>query len=227
MNLAGKVALVTGGSGDIGGAIARRLGKAGAHVVVTYVGAADAAAATVSDIEQGGGSASAVQLDQRSPPAIEACIEHIAKTHARLDILVNNAAWNIGIPFANLDALTPDIWDRVLETNLRAPFLLSRARRQSCSRQMAADTSSTFLPRAASARGAAASPTHRARRVSITSRAAWPWPWRHTSRSIASHQGWLKTPAWQNGCRTQWRTVRDSRPCSVGWGRRTTLPRKC
>src|SRR6478735_2031533 len=45
----------------------------------------------------------------------------------RLDILVNNAAWNIGIPFADLAALTPEIWDRVHETNLRAPFLLARA----------------------------------------------------------------------------------------------------
>ena len=45
----------------------------------------------------------------------------------RIDILVNNAAWNIGIPFIALDALTADIWDRVLETNLRGPFLLSRA----------------------------------------------------------------------------------------------------
>ena len=44
-----------------------------------------------------------------------------------IDILVNNAAWNIGIPFAELKALTPEIWDRVLETNLRGPFLLSRA----------------------------------------------------------------------------------------------------
>ena len=45
----------------------------------------------------------------------------------RIDILVNNAAWNIGIPFRDLDALTADIWDRVLETNLRGPFLLCRA----------------------------------------------------------------------------------------------------
>jgi 3-oxoacyl-[acyl-carrier protein] reductase len=44
-----------------------------------------------------------------------------------LDILVNNAAWNIGIPFGDLEALTSDIWDRVLETNLRGPFLLARA----------------------------------------------------------------------------------------------------
>jgi 3-oxoacyl-[acyl-carrier protein] reductase len=127
MELVGKVALVTGGSGDIGGAIARRLGAAGAHVIVTFVGAADAAAATVRDIVNAGGSASALQLDQRSPEAIEACIRAVAATHGRLDVLVNNAAWNIGIAFPDLDALTPDIWDRVLETNLRAPFLLARA----------------------------------------------------------------------------------------------------
>ena len=68
-----------------------------------------------------------LQLDQRSPEAIDACMATIAATHGRLDILINNAAWNIGIPFPDLDALTADIWDRVLETNLRAPFLLARA----------------------------------------------------------------------------------------------------
>ncbi len=55
MRLQGKVALVTGGSGDIGGAIARRLGAEGAHVIVTYVGAADAAADAVKSIEDARG----------------------------------------------------------------------------------------------------------------------------------------------------------------------------
>lgn len=127
MRLQGKVALVTGGSGDIGGAIARRLGAEGAHVIVTYVGAADAAADAVKSIEDAGGSASSQQLDQRDPEAIEACIHTVAELHSRLDILVNNAAWNIGIPFPDLESLSADIWDRVLETNLRAPFLLARA----------------------------------------------------------------------------------------------------
>lgn len=127
MTLDGKVALVTGGSGDIGSAIARTLAAEGAKVVVTYVGAEEAASATVQAIHDQGGKAGHLQLDQRDPAAIEACIKQVEASHGRLDILVNNAAWNIGIPFPELDKLTVDVWDRVLETNLRAPFLLARA----------------------------------------------------------------------------------------------------
>ena len=122
-----RVALVTGGSGDIGGVIARRLGAEGFHVVLTYVGLKDAADAAVHEIATAGGSAEALQLDQRSPHSIADCRSHIGHAHGRLDVLVNNAAWNVDIPFADLDALTSDLWDRVLETNLRGPFLLVRA----------------------------------------------------------------------------------------------------
>ena len=125
--LEGKVSLVTGGSGDIGSAIAKRLGQSGAHVVITYVGAEDLASQTVDEIKAEGGNASAIRLDQRDPNEIEAIISQVSQDQGRLDILVNNAAWNIGIPFPNLEELTAEIWDRVLETNLRAPFLLARA----------------------------------------------------------------------------------------------------
>ena len=125
--LEGKVSLVTGGSGDIGSAIAKRLGQSGSTVVITYVGAEDLASQTVDEIKAEGGNASALRLDQRDPNEIEAIISQISQDQGRLDILVNNAAWNIGIPFPNLDELTAEIWDRVLETNLRAPFLLARA----------------------------------------------------------------------------------------------------
>ena len=125
--LEGKVSLVTGGSGDIGSAIAKRLGQSGSTVVITYVGAEDLASQTVDEIKAEGGKASALRLDQRDPDEIEAIITQISQDQGRLDILVNNAAWNIGIPFPNLEELTAEIWDRVLETNLRAPFLLARA----------------------------------------------------------------------------------------------------
>ena len=121
------IALVTGASGDIGGAIAKTLGGHGWHVIGTYVGAARCSNRdSVTAINDAGGSAEA-QLDQRDPEAIDALIETVRQKHNRLDMLVNNAAWNIGIPFRRLDELTADIWDRVMETNLRAPFLLARA----------------------------------------------------------------------------------------------------
>ena len=127
MDLSGKIAFVTGGSGDIGGAIVRALAASGVNVAVSYVGEAGRAHAAVDAVQKLGRQSLAVQLDQRDPKSIDACVDKVIGTFGRIDILVNNAAWNIGIPFTALDALTADIWDRVLETNLRGPFLLSRA----------------------------------------------------------------------------------------------------
>jgi 3-oxoacyl-[acyl-carrier protein] reductase len=127
MDLSGKVAFVTGGSGDIGRAIALALAASGTDVAVAYVGEAGRAEAVVEAVRRAGRQGHAVQLDQRDPKSIERCVEKMFGHFGQIDILVNNAAWNIGIPFAELDALTPEIWDRVLETNLRGPFLLSRA----------------------------------------------------------------------------------------------------
>ena len=127
MELSGKVAFVTGGSGDIGGAIAHALAAGGADVAISYIGADDRAAVAVAGIRNAGRRSTAVSLDQRQPSSIDAAVAAVIKEFGRLDILVNNAAWNIGIPFADLDALTPEIWDRVMETDLRGPFLLARA----------------------------------------------------------------------------------------------------
>jgi len=127
VDLNGKVAFVTGGSGDIGRAIAEALAAAGADVAVSYIGEAARAGAVVEAVRKAGRQSHAVQLDQRDPKSIDLCLEKVIGHFGRLDILVNNAAWNIGIPFADLDALTPEIWDRVHETNLRAPFLLARS----------------------------------------------------------------------------------------------------
>lgn len=127
MDLEGKVALVTGGSGDIGGAIAKALARAGAHVAVSYIGNEEGARSSIDAICAEGRSGCAIQLDQRDAASIKACTGAVLANFGRLDILINNAAWNIGIPFADLDDLTADVWDRVLETNLRGPFLLCQA----------------------------------------------------------------------------------------------------
>jgi 3-oxoacyl-[acyl-carrier protein] reductase len=127
MDLTGKTSFVTGGSGDIGGTIARELAAAGADVVISYIAHPEGAAATVDAVRAAGRRGLAVQLDQRDAAAIDAVVGSVVGQFGRLDILVNNAAWNIGIAFSALDALTAEIWDRVLETNLRGPYLLARA----------------------------------------------------------------------------------------------------
>ena len=127
MDLNGKTALVTGGSGDIGSAIANALALAGADVAISYVGHKKGAAATTDAVRAAGKRSLAVQLDQQDPVAIDAAVDTVVGEFGRVDILVNNAAWNIGIPFSDLAALTADIWDRVLDTNLRGPYLLARA----------------------------------------------------------------------------------------------------
>ena len=127
MDLRGRVAFVTGGSGDVGTAIAQALAGAGADVAISYVGHRDGAQATAEAIERTGQRSLIVQLDQRDPDAVDNAPRAIRDGLGRVDILINNAAWNIGIPFAALDDLTPEIWNRVHETNLRGPYLLCRA----------------------------------------------------------------------------------------------------
>ncbi len=127
MELRDAVALVTGASGDIGGAIARALAAEGCRIAATYVGHTDGARAAVDAARARGVDADKGQLDQRDEASIDACAEWVVARFGRCDILVNNAAWNIGIPFPQLDLLDAQTWDRVLETNLRGPFLLSRA----------------------------------------------------------------------------------------------------
>jgi len=126
MDITGKVALVTGGAGGIGTAIAAALAAAGTDVAVSYAGDAARAGELVEALRATGRRSHAVRLDQRDPKSIDECIGNVIGHFGRLDILINNAAWNVGIPFVELDALTPEIWDRILETNLRGPFLLAR-----------------------------------------------------------------------------------------------------
>jgi len=127
MDLKGRVALVAGGTGLLGTAIDRALAAAGADVAITYLERKDAARDACAAIEDLGRRAWSVALDQTRAEAIPPVVESVVKHFGRLDILVNNAAWNISIPFADLETLNPEVWDKLFATNLRGPYFLCRA----------------------------------------------------------------------------------------------------
>jgi 3-oxoacyl-[acyl-carrier protein] reductase len=126
MDLDGRVAFVTGASGGIGATIATALAVAKADVVVGYASNLPGAVSTCATVKALGRRAGVVQLDQTDPTSAEAATETAAGHFGRLDVLINNAAWNIGIPFPELGALTVDVWDRIFATNVRGPFVLAR-----------------------------------------------------------------------------------------------------
>lgn len=122
--LAGKVALVTGASRGIGRAIALRLARSGAAVVVNYASNADDAAAVVADIEEAGGQAIAVGADVADAAAVDALFDLARERFQRLDIVVANAGY---AHFGPLADTPPDAFDRMFAVNTRGTFLCLRA----------------------------------------------------------------------------------------------------
>lgn len=124
--LAGRTALVTGGSRGIGRAIAVRLGAEGALVAVHYGSNAAAAAETVARIEKDGGRAFAVQAKFGEDDAVDRLFEGLTAqlpADAGLDILVNNA----GISSSHsIGQISPEEWDALLAVNVTAPFFVTQ-----------------------------------------------------------------------------------------------------
>ncbi|UZW54929.1 SDR family oxidoreductase [Sphingobium sp. JS3065] len=118
--LDGKIALVTGGSGGIGQAIATHLAEAGAEILVHYAKNEAAAQKTALKITNSGGRARAVQADLRDKAAIGGLAAQIDK----LDILVNNAGIADG---SDLASTTEAAYDNVFDTNVKATFFLTQA----------------------------------------------------------------------------------------------------
>jgi 3-oxoacyl-[acyl-carrier protein] reductase len=122
--LAGKVAVVTGGSRGIGAAIARRLAADGAKVGITYTKGAEAAASVVKEIEDAGGKAIALQADATDAAAVKAAVEKTVATFGQLDILVNNAGTAIPKPF---EEATLEELDLVIDINFRGVMIATQA----------------------------------------------------------------------------------------------------
>ncbi|MFN3552150.1 MAG: SDR family NAD(P)-dependent oxidoreductase [Novosphingobium meiothermophilum] len=122
--LAGRTALVTGGSRGIGRAIARRLAADGARVAINYRHDAAAAQEVVDAIVASGGSGFALQADVSDQAQIEEMFAQFDAQADGLDILVNNAGIGMMATLAQTDA---DTFDRQMAVNAKGPFLVTKA----------------------------------------------------------------------------------------------------
>jgi 3-oxoacyl-[acyl-carrier protein] reductase len=120
---AGRVALVTGGSGGIGAELSRRLGAAGAALAVHYAAEEEAARRVVEEIEADGGRGAAFGADLRDPAAPERLVDAVEDELGSVDVLAANAGAGRLASYEEVDAA---LFDETLALNLRAPFLLAR-----------------------------------------------------------------------------------------------------
>ena len=122
--LAGKVALVTGASREIGAAMAEALAWAGAAVLVAHLGEAELAQATVDRIRAAGGTAEAHEADCASLPENQAMVDRAVAAFGRLDIFAANAGLTRYLPFLDYDEAT---YDTVMDLNLKGSFFGAQA----------------------------------------------------------------------------------------------------
>jgi NAD(P)-dependent dehydrogenase (short-subunit alcohol dehydrogenase family) len=121
-DLQGKVALVTGGGRGLGEAICRTLASAGAAVAAADI-RTDLAENLAGQLRDAGDKALAVRLDVGDERQAEEVLRQVAGKLGRLDFLINNAGTDVTLPIEELSFAD---WDKVVRTNLRGPFVLSK-----------------------------------------------------------------------------------------------------
>src|SRR5262249_7352198 len=128
MDLSGAVALVTGGNGGLGQRICHALAREGVHIAVMYAKSRDQAESVARELTSNHQiNAAAFGCDITDGTAVEGLIGNVTKRFGRIDILVNDAAYNKSIPFADLDNLTSEVWDKIMAVNLTGPMRLCKA----------------------------------------------------------------------------------------------------
>jgi NAD(P)-dependent dehydrogenase (short-subunit alcohol dehydrogenase family) len=121
--LAGKVAIVTGGGSGIGRAVALAFAREGARVTVTGR-RQEKLAETLQEMRAQGGEGLAVVCDVSKAADTQRAAEQTEMAFGRTDVLVNNAG---ALSVSTIETIYEEDWDRVIATNLKGPFLMSRA----------------------------------------------------------------------------------------------------
>ena len=128
MDLNGAVALVTGGNGGLGQRICHALAKEGVHIAVMYAQSRDQAEGVAGELTSRCQiNAAAFACDITDSAAAERVVGDVTGQFGRLDILVNDAAYNKAIPFPDLDSMTMEEWDKIIAINLTGPMRLMKA----------------------------------------------------------------------------------------------------
>jgi len=201
----GKVALVTGGGGGIGSAIARRLASEGAHVVVADINA-ESAEAVAAELRAAGQKASSIAANIAKAAACHALVQQVLAAQGQIDVLVNNAGINRR---GNIMAISEDDWDATFAVNIDAMFHLCRA----VIPQMI-DRGGGAIVNTASQWGLHPAPNHIAYNVSKAAVASFT---QNLGRDYAPHRirvnavcpGEIHTPMLEAGVKRSGRTMAD------------------
>ena len=127
MDLKGTVAVVTGGNGGLGQRICHALAAQGCHIAVVYAQSKAQAEGVAKDLEKHQVGAAAFACDVTQRDQVQKLVDDVVKRFGRLDILINDAAYNKAIAFTDLDGLTYDEWTKIIDINLTGPMLLTKA----------------------------------------------------------------------------------------------------
>src|SRR6202012_1059879 len=112
----------------LGQRICHALAEEGANIAVMYARSRDEAEGVASELAaRYQVKAQAFAWDITDGATVDRLVSEVTQAFGRLDILINDAAYNVAIPFGDLDNLTPEVWDRIMAVNLTGPMRLTKA----------------------------------------------------------------------------------------------------
>jgi 3-oxoacyl-[acyl-carrier protein] reductase len=155
MDLRNAVAIVTGCTGGLGQRIGRAFAEQGSQVAGVYLQSQAEAEAFAQEWSVLGPRCIAVQADVNDQHQIQQMVRRVVGEYGRIDILINNAAYNQLVPFKDLDGLTKEVWDHILLANLTSPFMCIKAvapimQKQHCGRIVNVASIAGLVPRGSS-----------------------------------------------------------------------------